>query len=458
MKHAYQETKEKAVHSVYAEEYSSTEYASEVLEQGEEKIISTGNEVITKVADSRVIKCKVKKGAERTMQGAGTYAKKLWQRRKQIEIAVEKISCRTLLFGEKASLLFSSSLKWVLKTSKEFAMTVGLGGTCMAGILLVLFMIGAAFLFFGDGVSTGYSVVSAEVEQYDQLIRLYAKEYEMMDYVDLVKAVMMQESGGEGSDPMQASEGSFNTRYPKEPNGITDPEYSISCGIQELKVALEKAAVESPIDLEKIKLALQGYNMGSGYILWALEKDGGYTASNAIEFSEMMAEKLGWESYGDIQYVPHVLQYYPFTGIASGNGKNDIVEVALSQVGNVGGRPYWSWYGFSSRVEWCACFVSWCANECGYIEDGTIPKFSYCQSGANWFKAKGRWQSREYIPKAGDIIFFDWEGDGHTDHVGIVEKCDENRVYTIEGNNGNEVKRKNYPIRNLWIYGYVILE
>ena len=55
---------------------------------------------------------------------------------------------------------------------------------------------------------------------------------------------------------------------------------------------------------------------------------------------------------------------------------DQIVTVALSQIGNMGGEPYWSWYGFNSRVEWCACFVSWCANECGYIDAGVIRIFS----------------------------------------------------------------------------------
>lgn len=82
-------------------------------------------------------------------------------------------------------------------------------------------------------------------------------------------------------------------------------------------------------------------------------------------------------------------------------GSNDIVKVALEQVGNVGGQPYWSWYGFISRVEWCACFVSWCAEQCGYIDAGIIPKFASCQSeGVAWFKTCGLWEERGYIPKA----------------------------------------------------------
>lgn len=130
----------------------------------------------------------------------------------------------------------------------------------------------AAFMYFGDGANAEYTPVSAEVQQYDALIRLYAQKHDMVDYVDLIKAVMMQESGGRGKDPMQASEGGFNTRYPRVPNGITDPEYSIACGVQELKVALGKAKVENPIDIQRIKLALQGYNYGNGYISWAVEK------------------------------------------------------------------------------------------------------------------------------------------------------------------------------------------
>ena len=90
-----------------------------------------------------------------------------------------------------------------------------------------------------------------------------------------------------------------------------------------------------------------------------------------------------------------------------------------------------------SRVEWCACFVSWCADQCGYIESGLVPKFAGCVDGANWFKSNGKWQDRTYEPKVGDIIFFDWEGDGTTDHVGIVEKCENGTVYTVEGNSGD---------------------
>ena len=139
-------------------------------------------------------------------------------------------------------------------------------------------------------------------------------------------------------------------------------------------------------------------------------------------------------------------------GITGGDG--EIVTVALSQVGNTGGAPYWSWYGFGSRVEWCACFVSWCANECGYIEAGVIPKFAGCVQGSQWFKDRGLWQDRNFEPSAGQIIFFDWEGDGVTDHVGIVERVENGTVYTVEGNSGDACRQNSYSIGSSVIYGY----
>jgi hypothetical protein len=135
-------------------------------------------------------------------------------------------------------------------------------------------------------------------------------------------------------------------------------------------------------------------------------------------------------------------------GIHSGSG--DIVEVAVTQIGNPGGQPYWSWYGYSQRVEWCACFVSWCANECGYIEAGLAPKFSWCQAGIAWFSDAGQYQPQGtgYVPQPGDIIFFDWDRAYPSDHVGIVESCDGTTVYAIEGNSGDAVRRNSYSVNS----------
>ena len=146
-------------------------------------------------------------------------------------------------------------------------------------------------------------------------------------------------------------------------------------------------------------------------------------------------------------------------GIYTEDGQ--IVSVALSQIGNVGGQPYWSWYGFDSRVEWCACFVSWAANECGYIDSGIIPKFAGCTNGVQWFKDRGQWIDNSATPSPGMIIFFDWNNkgssgpqDGLSDHVGIVERVEDGIIYTIEGNSGDSCRENHYAVGHYEFLGY----
>lgn len=390
------------------------------------------------------------KAAQKTAQAKVKASQKAAQAAKK----AAKATADTVKATAKATV---AAVKAIIAGTKALVAAIAAGGWIAVLIIMIVVLFGAAVAMFGGGSdSNSYTPVSAEVEAYEPIIQKYAKEYGIPEYVELIKAVMMQESGGRGLDPMQAAEGSFNTKYPHEHNGIKDPEYSIQCGVQELKAALTSAEVESPIDMEHIKLALQGYNFGNGYISWAKSKYGGYSYANAVEFSTQQAQRLGWDSYGDTQYPAHVLRYYPYGRAFTAGGNQAIVEVALTQLGNQGGQPYWSWYGFNSRVEWCACFVSWCADQCGYIESGLVPKFAGCVDGANWFKSNGKWQDRTYEPKAGDIIFFDWEGDGTTDHVGIVEKCENGTVHTVEGNSGDACKQRQYTVGSSNIYGYGI--
>lgn len=388
----------------------------------------------------------------KTAQAAAKASVKTAQKAAQVAKATAKATAEATKATVRATI---AAVKAIIAGTKALISALIAGGWIAVVIILIVVLLGCAVSLFGGGSgSNAYTPVSAEVEAYEPFIQKYAKQYGIPEYVELIKAVMMQESGGRGLDPMQAAEGSFNTRYPHEPNGIKDPEYSIECGVQELKAALISAEVENPIDMEHIKFALQGYNFGNGYISWAKTNYGGYSYANAVEFSTMQASRLGWDSYGDTQYPAHVLRYYPYGRAFTSGGNQAIVEVALTQLGNEGGQPYWSWYGFEGRVEWCACFVSWCADQCGYIESGIIPKFAGCVDGANWFKGNGQWKDRSYEPSTGDIIFFDWEGDGETDHVGIVEKCENGVVYTVEGNSGDACRQKQYTVGSSSIYGY----
>lgn len=339
------------------------------------------------------------------------------------------------------------AFKAITKTVTSIHNLISFGGALILLVVITLFIGIFASLSSDSGVETSTLPLSAEVIEHTETIRKYAIENDIEDYVSLLQAIMMQESGGKGNDPMQASECEYNIRYPKKPNGIQEPKYSIQVGVMYFSECLKEAKPKDSMDMQKIYLALQGYNYGKGYISWAVINFNGYTRANAKVFSDEMKAKLQTNVYGDPNYVNHVLQYYHV-----GNG--DIVKVALTQVGNVGGKPYWSWYGFESRVEWCACFVSWCANEAGLLEKGIIPKFAYCPTGIQWFKEQNKWMSRGQTPQAGYIIFFDWENDGISDHVGIVEKVENGTIYTIEGNSNNECKRNNYTLGSIVIFGY----
>lgn len=152
--------------------------------------------------------------------------------------------------------------------------------------------------------------LSDTVNQYSELVVEICKEYNMEEYAHLVLAVMQQESGGQGNDPMQSSECEYNEEYPNIPNGIEDSEYSIRAGVRYLADCLNLAKVQSSADLDRISLALQGYNYGKGYIEWALKNFGGYSWFNAFCFSEIKKEEMGSSIYGDPDYVNHVLRYY----------------------------------------------------------------------------------------------------------------------------------------------------
>ena len=176
-----------------------------------------------------------------------------------------------------------------------------------------------------------------------------------------------------------------------------------------------------------------------------------FTAEQRQQLSELLAEE-NRKLWSSILY-----------GIYTGD--DAIVTMALSQVGNIGGEPYWSWYGFGIRVEWCACFVSWCANQCGYIDTCVCPKFAGCGNGVQWFKDRGQWIDGSAEPVPGMIIFFDWDNkggsgpqDGEADHVGIVECVRDGAVYTIEGNSNDFCCRNSYAVGSRQILGYGIIE
>ena len=425
------------------------------------KTIKTAGKGTAKAAQRSV---KTTKTAIKTTQQAAKAAQKTAQatvKASQKAAQAAKATAKAAVAGVKAAVKATiAAVKAIIAATKALVAAIAAGGWVAVMMILVVVLLGCALALFGGNSGGDYQAVSAEVEAYTPYIRQYAEEYGIGEYVELIKAVMMQESGGKGTDPMQCSECGYNTTG----GYIQDPVLSINWGIHTLADSMNLAGVESPIDMEHIRLALQGYNYGPGYIYWAIRRYGGYDVTNALEFSENMKAQLGTSVYGDPQYVYHVLRYYPYGRALNRIGDQTIVEVAASQLGNVGGEPYWSWYGFESRVSWCACFVSWCADQCGYIDAGIIPKFSGCVTGVNWFQGQNRWLDGSAEPNPGMIIFFDWDNkggsgpqDGLADHVGIVQRVENGIVYTIEGNSGDSCRQNQYPVGHYEILGYGVI-
>ena len=169
----------------------------------------------------------------------------------------------------------------------------------------------------------------------------------------------------------------------------------------------------------------------------AIAVGGGYLAGNAI----------GNKTYAD-----------EMKKVVSVVGDKPIIKVAMGQLGNKGGKPFGSWYGFKQREEWCALFVSWCEDQCGYLKSEAAPKFAIVSDGADWFVLRDQWRLMGDTPEPGDLIFFDWEQDGDRDHVGIVTAVVDDKVFTVEGNSSDLCRQKRYFLDDPVIYGYGVIK
>ncbi|MFG6150618.1 lysozyme family protein [Halobacillus sp. B23F22_1] len=164
--------------------------------------------------------------------------------------------------------------------------------------LLLMIMMDEEDSRYGVVSESGTAQVSEAVERYRPLFEKYAKKYGVEDYVELLMAKTMQESGGRLPDVMQSSE---SIGLP--PNTIKDPERSIDVGTKYFAEVLE----ESDYDVE---LTLQAYNFGGGFIDYVQDhNDGKYSRDVAIAFSEQKESELGWDNYGDVNYVDNVMRY-----------------------------------------------------------------------------------------------------------------------------------------------------
>lgn len=353
----------------------------------------------------------------------------------------------------------------------------------MMGLLLVFFM-GVVTIITGGSDSGDSGTISGEfvggegavqgvseaVLRWEPVLRKHAKEFGVEGFVPLMMAQMMQESGGQGSDPMQSSEGAFNTKYCKGPNCITDPDYSIWAGVQEFKHAIERAGVTSPGDMDHIKTALQAYNFGTGFFDFVASNGGKYTKEIAIKFSQEQYKKVAHTGmyhclrpeavpyqacYGDILYVDAVLKYYQPGSVTTGGGKNPGAGGnSGSKVADVGrqwiGRSTYVFGGgrntsdIARGVFDCSSFVRWAFEQTGV---NVSPMGSVSTETLNKIGTK----ISPNDMKAGDVIFFDtYKGDGH---VGIV--IDKNTFIGCQTNKGVSIEDLNNPYWKKVFSGHV---
>ncbi|HBI1551041.1 TPA: lysozyme family protein [Enterococcus faecalis] len=335
---------------------------------------------------------------------------------------------------------------------------------------LPLFLIGFFFVFILliGGASSSTSVTGTEeqnlpeaVLRWKEKVTKEAVKNEIPEAVPYLLGIIMVESGGNSEkypDIMQCSESQG-----RPPNSITDPDESIEVGVKYFANMWKGHQEYEVLNI------VQAYNFGGGFLSHSGKS---YSLESAIQFSKSQADgqtvtytnpvaiSLGYNyryTYGNMFYSQIVKQYISSTSDKNSSGGNsELAKGALNELSegiHEGGEKYWRWYGFNSRVEWCATFVSYVVEKANV----KMERFAYCPTGINNFKANNQWQDRGVEPKSGAIVFFDWDGDGVSDHVGIVEKFENNTVHTIEGNSGDIIAKRNYEMNTPYILGYGIL-
>lgn len=285
-----------------------------------------------------------------------------------------------------------------------------------------------------------------------------ATKNDIPEAVPYLLGLILAETGGNSEkypDVMQCSESQG-----KPPNSIQDPNESIEVGV---KYFADMWKGHRDYD---VLIIVQAYNFGGGFLSHSGKS---YSLERAIQFSKNQANgktvtytnpvavSLGYDyryAYGNMFYAQIVKQYISSSSnINSSGGNSGIAKVAQNELAesiHEGGEKYWRWYGFNSRVEWCATFVSYVVEKANM----KMERFAYCPTGINNFKASNQWQNGGVEPKSGAVIFFDWDGDGVSDHVGIVEKFENGTVHTIEGNSGDQIAQRSYKKGDVTIIGY----
>ncbi|MDR1321147.1 MAG: CHAP domain-containing protein [Gracilibacteraceae bacterium] len=400
------------------------------------------------------------KTARQTAKSAAKTAKTSAKATKTAERAARAAAKAAAHTAKATGKAVAAMLKAAIAVAKGLAAVIAAGGSIAALIVLIVCMIGlmtgSVFgIFFSgqpsaDGGKTINSVIAEINDEYTAQIGgvISGSAHDLLDMSGAraswkeVLAVYTVKTTGDPESPMEVAtvddiKAALLRTVFWEMNAIS---HSIdTADVEEDVLDADGLPTGDTAAIAKTVLRISVTHktpaeMAAGY---------GFTAAQTAQLDELLEPE---------RYALWNSLLYGVTSIGDGS----MIEIADTQIGNIGGQPYWSWYGFTSRVDWCACFVSWCADRLGYIDSGALPLFSACEDGIRWFKERGRWRDGGYTPNPGDIIFFDWEGDGVSDHVGIVERVEGEIARTIEGNTSDSVARRSYALNSVKITGYGI--
>ena len=496
MRSAYVQTKEKAEHTTHPDEHNAEEYASDRVEGGVDRItheaahqfdkqgrkgleetkrnVSKAKDGIQKFREKRATESMkrqtVRTSGNKTIKAVEQTEKTIKQSarstgKKTIKTAgkgTAKAAAKATVAAVKATI---AAVKAIIAATKALVAAIAAGGWVAVAVIVVICLIalicGSVFgiFFSGEDSGTGMSMQTAVQEINADYDAKMEAEKNSVAYDN------MEISGGRAVWKDVLAVYAVKTNTDKDnPQEVATMDESKKQLLSDIFWEMNSISSRSEIHSET---EITETDDGNGNIVQTettVTKTTLYITVSHLTVDEM-ADLYGFDAE-QREYLAELLKDKTnslWAAVLYGIRYSDdqIVTVALSQVGNVGGEPYWSWYGFGSRVEWCACFVSWCANECGYIDTGVIPKFAGCVNGVQWFKDRGQWIDGSAEPVPGMIIFFDWDNkgssgpqDGQSDHVGIVQKVENGIVYTVEGNSGDSCRVNQYSVGHYEILGY----
>ena len=402
------------------------------------------------------------KTAEKTAQAAKKAAIESAKASRKAGEMARQAAIATAKAVKVAAAAVAKAVKAIIAAAKELGAAIAAGGSTAAIVIIIVLMValivGSIFAIFFSGEDTGTGMTMRDAVQqinseYQAEIRDIKETYAHDDLVQEgtraswreVLSVYAVKVNTDPDNPMEVASMDDDRLQILidifwDMNTIEHRTEEYTETVVETTVDDEGNIVETETTVSRTRL----YITVTHKTAEEMADEYAFSSSQREQLAELLSDEYAslWSS---------ALYGIDFSG--------DIVQVALAQVGN-SGDTYWSYMGFDSRVEWCACFVSWCANECGYIDADLIPKTAGCVSGESWFKARDQWQDSSYTPYPGDIIYFDWDKaetngqDGITDHVGIVEKVEGGYIYTIEGNSSDRVSNNAWPVGYYEIYGF----